>query len=303
MKETLPPLGSPVVLCHNDLLCKNIIYDSTQERVRFIDYEYTGYNYQAFDIGNHFNEFAGGDCPQKVPPVPRLGNGVSLLRDGKGSYSQCLLGNGVFLLLGVEEGVIPSFILGNGVFLLPGGSYPQSHTGKWGVPITGMEEGVFIPDSGWEMGSLHPWDGGGRCPQCQTGKWGIHITGMEKGVSFPVPNWEMGVPITGMEEGVIPSFILGNGVFLLPGGSDPQSHTGKWGIHITGMEKGVLPPVPYWEMGVPITGMEEGVIPSAILGNGCSCYWGQRREFYPQSQGGKTRLSWGLLIPEDGGGT
>lgn len=27
--------------------------------VRFIDYEYAGYNYQAFDIGNHFNEFAG----------------------------------------------------------------------------------------------------------------------------------------------------------------------------------------------------------------------------------------------------
>ncbi|NWW10979.1 EKI2 kinase, partial [Oreocharis arfaki] len=59
MKETLSPLGSPVVLCHNDLLCKNIIYDRTREHVRFIDYEYTGYNYQAFDIGNHFNEFAG----------------------------------------------------------------------------------------------------------------------------------------------------------------------------------------------------------------------------------------------------
>lgn len=28
--------------------------------VRFIDYEYSSYNYQAFDIGNHFNEFAGG---------------------------------------------------------------------------------------------------------------------------------------------------------------------------------------------------------------------------------------------------
>lgn len=27
--------------------------------VHFIDYEYAGYNYQAFDIGNHFNEFAG----------------------------------------------------------------------------------------------------------------------------------------------------------------------------------------------------------------------------------------------------
>ncbi|NXJ70506.1 EKI2 kinase, partial [Rostratula benghalensis] len=59
MKETLSQLGSPVVLCHNDLLCKNIIYNGTQEHVRFIDYEYTGYNYQAFDIGNHFNEFAG----------------------------------------------------------------------------------------------------------------------------------------------------------------------------------------------------------------------------------------------------
>uniref|UniRef100_A0A8C3KLG8 ethanolamine kinase n=1 Tax=Calidris pygmaea TaxID=425635 RepID=A0A8C3KLG8_9CHAR len=59
MKETLSQLGSPIVLCHNDLLCKNIIYDRTQEHVRFIDYEYTGYNYQAFDIGNHFNEFAG----------------------------------------------------------------------------------------------------------------------------------------------------------------------------------------------------------------------------------------------------
>ncbi|NXJ88620.1 EKI2 kinase, partial [Corythaixoides concolor] len=59
MKETLSQVGSPVVLCHNDLLCKNIIYDRAQEHVHFIDYEYTGYNYQAFDIGNHFNEFAG----------------------------------------------------------------------------------------------------------------------------------------------------------------------------------------------------------------------------------------------------
>ncbi|KFZ63758.1 Ethanolamine kinase 2, partial [Podiceps cristatus] len=62
MKETLSQLGSPVVLCHNDLLCKNIIYDRTQEHVRFIDYEYTGYNYQAFDIGNHFNEPSKDTC-------------------------------------------------------------------------------------------------------------------------------------------------------------------------------------------------------------------------------------------------
>ncbi|XP_008318709.1 ethanolamine kinase 2 isoform X2 [Cynoglossus semilaevis] len=59
MKEHLSTLGSPVVLCHNDLLCKNIIYNNKEGHVRFIDYEYSSYNYQAFDIGNHFNEFAG----------------------------------------------------------------------------------------------------------------------------------------------------------------------------------------------------------------------------------------------------
>ncbi|XP_075711758.1 ethanolamine kinase 1 isoform X2 [Rhinoderma darwinii] len=59
MEEVLSGLGSPVVLCHNDLLCKNIIYNEKRDDVRFIDYEYSGYNYQAYDIGNHFNEFAG----------------------------------------------------------------------------------------------------------------------------------------------------------------------------------------------------------------------------------------------------
>lgn len=59
MKELLSSLGSPVVLCHNDLLCKNIIYNEKQGDVQFIDYEYSGYNYLAYDIGNHFNEFAG----------------------------------------------------------------------------------------------------------------------------------------------------------------------------------------------------------------------------------------------------
>lgn len=32
MKEILSSLGSPVVLCHNDLLCKNIIYNEKQGR-------------------------------------------------------------------------------------------------------------------------------------------------------------------------------------------------------------------------------------------------------------------------------
>uniref|UniRef100_G1PB54 ethanolamine kinase n=1 Tax=Myotis lucifugus TaxID=59463 RepID=G1PB54_MYOLU len=59
LKEIIATAGHPVVLGHNDLLCKNIIYNEKQGDVQFIDYEYSGYNYLAYDIGNHFNEFAG----------------------------------------------------------------------------------------------------------------------------------------------------------------------------------------------------------------------------------------------------
>uniref|UniRef100_A0A182RHV2 ethanolamine kinase n=1 Tax=Anopheles funestus TaxID=62324 RepID=A0A182RHV2_ANOFN len=52
---------SPVVFCHNDLLLGNVIYDEARSRVTFIDYEYAAPNHQAFDIGNHFTEFAGID--------------------------------------------------------------------------------------------------------------------------------------------------------------------------------------------------------------------------------------------------
>ncbi|XP_044048565.1 ethanolamine kinase 1 [Siniperca chuatsi] len=59
LKRHLSQIDSPTVLCHNDLLTKNIIYNNKEGMVKFIDYEYADYNYQAFDIGNHFNEFAG----------------------------------------------------------------------------------------------------------------------------------------------------------------------------------------------------------------------------------------------------
>ncbi|KAM9854544.1 ethanolamine kinase 1 [Aulostomus maculatus] len=59
LKRHLSQIHSPTVLCHNDLLTKNIIYNHKEGMVKFIDYEYADYNYQAFDIGNHFNEFAG----------------------------------------------------------------------------------------------------------------------------------------------------------------------------------------------------------------------------------------------------
>ncbi|XP_075885011.1 ethanolamine kinase 1-like isoform X2 [Nelusetta ayraudi] len=67
LKTHLLQLDSPTVLCHNDLLTKNIIYNHSEGGVKFIDYEYADYNYQAFDIGNHFNEFAV--FPPSVPSV------------------------------------------------------------------------------------------------------------------------------------------------------------------------------------------------------------------------------------------
>lgn len=55
----LVALNSPIVFSHNDLLLGNVIYTEELNRVSFIDYEYAAHNFQAFDIGNHFTEFAG----------------------------------------------------------------------------------------------------------------------------------------------------------------------------------------------------------------------------------------------------
>lgn len=50
-----------LVFCHNDVLCNNILYEFDEDLPHFIDYEYAGFNYAAFDVGNHFNEFTGTD--------------------------------------------------------------------------------------------------------------------------------------------------------------------------------------------------------------------------------------------------
>ncbi len=52
-------LGKDLVLCHNDLLVKNIIYQEKDQTISFIDFEYTHLNYALFDIANHFVEYAG----------------------------------------------------------------------------------------------------------------------------------------------------------------------------------------------------------------------------------------------------
>ncbi len=64
--------------CHNDLLASNIMMltksqdpcesDEKQplllEGLRFVDFEYGGINYYAYDIANHFNEYAGGTAAE-----------------------------------------------------------------------------------------------------------------------------------------------------------------------------------------------------------------------------------------------
>ncbi len=56
--------SSKVAFCHNDLLAANILrcqpLDGGAETIQLIDFEYGGMNYAAYDIANHFNEFAGG---------------------------------------------------------------------------------------------------------------------------------------------------------------------------------------------------------------------------------------------------
>ncbi len=49
------------ILAHNDLLAGNILVDEATQTVRFIDYEYSGCGYAAFDVANHFCEYAGFD--------------------------------------------------------------------------------------------------------------------------------------------------------------------------------------------------------------------------------------------------
>ncbi len=59
MEKSLQALNDKIVYCHNDLLLANIIFYEKNNSVNFIDFEYAGPNYRAYDIANHFCEFAG----------------------------------------------------------------------------------------------------------------------------------------------------------------------------------------------------------------------------------------------------
>jgi len=61
LKSMLENCSSPVVFCHNDALLANCVVQKDLNKVIFIDMEYGGPNYAAFDIANHFVEFVGCD--------------------------------------------------------------------------------------------------------------------------------------------------------------------------------------------------------------------------------------------------
>ncbi|GMH71039.1 hypothetical protein TL16_g05555 [Triparma laevis f. inornata] len=59
--------SAKIVFSHNDLLSANIMRSGS--KIQLIDFEYGGANYAAFDLANHFNEYAGGT----VDGVPDYG--------------------------------------------------------------------------------------------------------------------------------------------------------------------------------------------------------------------------------------
>jgi ethanolamine kinase len=60
LEHTVVPQNAKVAFCHNDLLAANILLLAENNDIHFIDFEYGGVNFCAFDIANHFNEYAGG---------------------------------------------------------------------------------------------------------------------------------------------------------------------------------------------------------------------------------------------------
>ncbi|XP_009611033.1 probable ethanolamine kinase [Nicotiana tomentosiformis] len=68
LKELTNRLNAPVVFAHNDLLSGNLMLNEDTGKLYFIDFEYGSYNYRGFDLGNHFNEYAGYDCDYSLYP-------------------------------------------------------------------------------------------------------------------------------------------------------------------------------------------------------------------------------------------
>ena len=107
--------GFGTAFCHNDLLSGNILIsrDGSAE-ITLIDYEYASYNYVAFDIANHFCEYAGfdGDFKGKYPTQEkRLNFYKNYLKDNYSGTETSLcenLSDDVAFLEGFDYAVLQS---------------------------------------------------------------------------------------------------------------------------------------------------------------------------------------------------
>ncbi|KAG9287051.1 hypothetical protein G9A89_023015 [Geosiphon pyriformis] len=72
LQTALEKVRSPIVFCHNDLLPLNIIFNKSEEKISFIDYEYEYYNYRGYDIATFFSvstgEFQLREYPDQSEP-------------------------------------------------------------------------------------------------------------------------------------------------------------------------------------------------------------------------------------------
>ena len=67
LQHYVVPTNASIAFCHNDLLAANIMRsdndtddDHDSKTIQLIDFEYGSVNFVAYDIANHFNEYAGG---------------------------------------------------------------------------------------------------------------------------------------------------------------------------------------------------------------------------------------------------
>ncbi|ORY07980.1 kinase-like protein [Basidiobolus meristosporus CBS 931.73] len=70
-QDALSELESPVVFAHNDTQYGNILRAKKTNELIVIDFEYSGYNYRAYDIANHFCEWTA-DYLSEEPHFLRL---------------------------------------------------------------------------------------------------------------------------------------------------------------------------------------------------------------------------------------
>jgi len=73
-ERRIKSLGGRICFCHNKLTPGDILLNEKTGEVRLVDLEYVGYNYAAFDVANHFMNYAGGEClgTQGRPEYERL---------------------------------------------------------------------------------------------------------------------------------------------------------------------------------------------------------------------------------------